>query len=90
MLHYARELNEVALKIKALHEEKDILVRKFAMANADLPAITFFIEMKRYCGYGAALKWYMKAFDIGIMAAKRELDLILAKEQKEQPHVMHP
>jgi len=80
MFEHEAELLALNHKIDQLLKNKEMLVRKFVRANRDKPVNEFFRKLRSLGGLPAALRWYMVAFDVSILHAKRDLDQLVKKE----------
>lgn len=81
-LKHAQELIDINQKIDFLLREKELVSRKFILANANLPFPVLIRAAIRLCGFGVVLYWYMRAYECEPMKARQEL---MAIYQKDEP-----
>ncbi len=75
-----QELVEVNRKITQLLEEKDVLVRKFFIRNSENASVEdLFKAAVKYCGLAPAIHWYMKAYDVSLLRARKEIFKLIGK-----------
>ena len=77
MYEGAAELDKVISDIEILYKKKEELIRRFVLRNQNLPVNEFFVALYTHAGISASLRWYMKAYGVGILKAKRELHALL-------------
>jgi len=80
-LKYAKELDEVNRKLSSLREEKDILIRRFLQYNQNIEINAMFRALARHGGLPAAIRWYMRVYDVGILKAKKEIYALCGKRE---------
>ena len=68
---YAKELLNTSLQIAVLQAKKHRLINRFAIANSDRPMPDFIKAIFKFGGVGAAVRWYVRAYEVNVLEARR-------------------